>query len=456
MGDIRMSYKERRRLVVMARVNGGEITMKEASDMLGISYRQVKRIRARYKREGDIGLVHRSRGRESNRGYDDAVREVVLKEYQEKYLGFGPTLFSEKLDECHGLEIGHEALRRWLIKGGLWQKQRKRSKHRKWRERKEHFGELVQMDGSHHEWFDDRGSKCCLMVMVDDATGHTMALMSEEETTEAAMRLLWLWIDSYGIPVALYTDRKNVYISDREPSLEEELSGQEPITVFGKACRKLGIRIIPANSPQAKGRVERKNGVFQDRWVKELRLKGISDIENANRMLPLFTDKMNDKFAVIPFSSTDYHQPLPEGLNLEDIFCWEETRTLGNDWTVRFESRWFQIPAQSNLPPSKGRVMVRKRLDGSLQIVYRNQSVDFEELLTKPVQKTIENSNQRTKWIPAPDHPWRNNREKHQGFKGARTEQTKEPALEPGAARVTVTLDLTPSTKPFEGTFLKS
>ncbi len=229
-----------------------------------------------------------------------------------------------------------------------------------------------------------------------------------------------------------------------EGKLEEELSGQEPITVFGKACRKLGIRIIPANSPQAKGRVERKNGVFQDRWVKELRLKGISDIENANRLLPLFTDKMNDKFAVEPASSTDYHQQLPEGLNLEDIFCWEETRTLGNDWTVRFENRWFQIPAQSNLPPSKGRVMVRKRLDGSLQILYRNQSVDFEELLTKPVQKTIENSKQRTKWIPAPDHPWRNSRKIHQGSTVSKTGLIKEPPLEAGAARVTVTLDLTP------------
>jgi transposase len=276
----------------MERVEAGNLKLKDAAVILGISYRQAKGIRSRHKQEGDRGLVHRSRGRTSNRGYTQAVKDQVLCQYREIYAGYGPTLFAEHLQEMHGLEIDHETLRRWLLDKGLRQK-----RHRK---RKPHFGEMVQMDGSHHDWLSGKGEQCCLMVMVDDATGYTMAGMSGEETTEAALRLLRSWIEVQGVPLALYTDRKNVFITEREPTLEEELSGQEPLSVFGKACQKLGIRIIPAYSPQAKGRVERKNGVFQDRWVKELALKGITDIDAANEELPTFTAKLNRKFCVTP------------------------------------------------------------------------------------------------------------------------------------------------------------
>ncbi|MFH1994512.1 MAG: helix-turn-helix domain-containing protein, partial [Nitrospinota bacterium] len=183
MGEIVMSDKERRRLGVIVRVESGDLKLSDASEILGVSYRQVKRIRKRYREEGDIGLVHKSRGQESNRGYKDALKAFALNLYRQRYPDFGPTLFSEKLLEEHGTGVDHETLRQWLMKEGLWLKSRNRSKHRSWRQRKAHFGELVQMDGSHHRWFEDRREKCCLMVMVDDATGKTISLMSEEETT---------------------------------------------------------------------------------------------------------------------------------------------------------------------------------------------------------------------------------------------------------------------------------
>ena len=244
-------------------------------------------------KEGDKGLIHRNRGRPSNRRKAPEVKEMALALYREQYWDFGPTLAAEKLVERDGYEVNHETLRRWLLAAGLWKRQRNRPKHRQWRERKAHFGELVQMDGSHHRWFSGQEDKDCLMDMVDDATGRTLALMSEEETTVAAMRVLWAWVEKYGIPKALYVDWKNVYVTQREPTLEEQLSGELPLTQFGRACKKLGIEILPANSPQAKGRVERKHGVYQDRWVKELRLAGIRDIEGANQSLLGFTESLN-------------------------------------------------------------------------------------------------------------------------------------------------------------------
>ena len=248
-----MSKKERRRLEVLSRVRDGEMKLTEAKELLRISYRQTRRIHQRYLREGDQGLVHRSRGQPSHRAKPLEVKERALTAYRDRYKGFGPTLASEKLKEREGCEVDPETLRRWLLAAGLWHKQRKRPHHRQRRERREHFGELVQLDGSHHQWFEDRGPKACLMNMVDDATGRTLALMGHEETTVAAMQVLWAWVNKYGIPQTLYVDWKNVYLTKREPTLEEQLKGELPLTHFGKACQKLGIEILPASSPQAKG-----------------------------------------------------------------------------------------------------------------------------------------------------------------------------------------------------------
>ena len=273
-GFLLMSEKERKRKSVFDAVRVGRLTLVKAAKRVSLSYRQCRRLYKRYREEGDAGLVHRSRGRPSNRAKPSAFKAHVLERYAERYQGFGPTLAAEKLAE-DGYSLSPETLRRWLLAAGLWKKRRKRSKHRARRERKAHFGELVQLDGSHHRWFGPERAECCVMDMVDDATGVTMALMAEQETTEAAMRLLWQWVERYGIPQALYVDRKTVFITDREPTLEEQLAGQAPMTAFGQACAKLGIQLIPANSPQAKGRVERRHGVLQDRFVKELSLRAL-------------------------------------------------------------------------------------------------------------------------------------------------------------------------------------
>jgi len=388
------------------------MTIREASEVLRMSYRQGRRIHKRYLEEGDKGLIHRNRGQSSNRRKPPEVKEAVLRLYGEQYWDFGPTLASEKLFERDGYEVDHETLRRWLSGAGLWEKQRKRPKHRQWREPKAHFGELVQLDGSHHRWFEERGEKGCLMDMVDDATGRTLGIMSEEETTVAAMEVLMAWIEKYGIPKALYTDWKNVYLTQREPSLEEQLSGELPLTQFGRACQKLDIEIVPASSPQAKGRVERKHRVYQDRWVKELRLAGISDVEAANQFLPGFAEKLNARFSKEPRSFADYHRPVREGLDLRSVFCLEETRTVGNDWVVRYKNRFLQIVPQSNLPPAKNKVVVQEHLDGSIHLVYRGRELVFSQLLQRPtspqasIPKTSP-SQSRKAYVPSPDHPWR-------------------------------------------------
>lgn len=411
-GSLAMSQKERSRLVVMSRVREKTMTIREASEMMGISYRQGRRIYKRYVKEGDKGLIHRNWGRPSNRRKASEVKEIVLALYREQYWDFGPTLAAEKLVERDGYGVDHETLRRWLLAAGLWKRQRNRPKHRQWRERKAHFGELVQMDGSHHGWFNGQEDKDCLMDMVDDATGRTLSLMSEEETTVAAMQVLWAWVEKYGIPKALYVDWKNVYVTQREPTLEEQLSGELPLTQFGRACKKLGIEILPANSPQAKGRVERKHGVYQDRLVKELRLAGIQDIEGANQFLHGFTESLNMKFAVEPRSSADFHRPVPQDMDLRIVFCLEEQRTVGNDWVVRYKNHFSQILPQSNLPPAKKRVIVQEHLDGSIHMVYRGKEIVFKEIKHLPFHPHLSPEKApipepKKKYIPPSTHPWR-------------------------------------------------
>jgi len=228
------------------------LSLSDAARRLKISYRQCLRSYRTYREDGAKGLIHRSRGRPSNRAKPEEFRREAIKRYDEKYEDFGPTFVAEKLAE-EGLVLDHETLRRWLLAEDKWKKKRKHRKHRSRRERKAYFGELVQLDGSHHCWFGPEHPGSCLMNMVDDATGTTLSSMADEETTEAAMGTLWLWIERYGVPSALYTDKKNVFVTDREPTIEEQLAGMEPrrCVAFGKACEKLEIEIITANSPRA-------------------------------------------------------------------------------------------------------------------------------------------------------------------------------------------------------------
>lgn len=376
---------------MLAQVHSGERSLASVTSALGVSYRQARRLLERYRKEGPAGLVHRNVGRRSNRRIDETKRARVIEAYRERYADFGPTFAAEKLREREGLEVDHETLRRWLIATGLWQRQRRRRPYRSRRERRQQFGQLVQFDGSHHQWFEDRGRACCLMNMVDDATGTTLSFLCEQETTEAAMRLLWAWIERYGIPQAVYCDRKNAFVLDRPPTLREQLQGVSPKSHFEKACEKLGIEVIVARSPQAKGRVERNHAVYQDRLVKELRLAGISEIASANAFLEGgYLEKLNAKFAKPPIDSTDGHVPLLAHQHLSDILCFSETRVVSADYVVQFENRLFQIKPQKRrrLMSPGSSVEVHKWLDGSLHFFTTDAAeLLVEEIFARPRKK---------------------------------------------------------------------
>jgi len=418
-GHLLMSRKELYRKSVLELVQSEHITLLEASKRLELSYRQTLRIHLRFQQQGDAGLIHQSRGRVSNRRFCASFRKQVLERYRQRYQphDLGPTLAAEKLAQ-DGFNIDHETLRRWLLESGDWQKRRKRKSHRIRRERRAHFGELVQMDGSHHAWFGKERPKACLMNMVDDATGATLGLMDTQETTEAAMLLLWRWIERFGVPLALYTDRKNVYITDRVATLEEQLAGKTPKTVFGKACEKLNIAIIAAHSPQAKGRVERSNATYQDRFLKELALRRITTCKSADVLLKKhFCDELNEKFAQPPLEEEDYHRPLSKEVKLDNIFCYEQERVVQNDWTIRHENRYYQILKENSpLPKTKEKILVRTHLDGHLELYYRDLRLSYSTITLsqlerkraktpKTIQRRPPQSARGTK--PEENHPWR-------------------------------------------------
>lgn len=408
-GQLLMSLKERERLKIFERVKRGELQQVEAAEMCRLSYRQTRRLYQRYREQGDRGLVHRGRGRPSNRKYGAEFRAAVLARYQERYPDFGPTLAVEKLT-AEGYELDHETLRQWLMKAKLWRKRRKRAKHRSWRERRAHFGELVQMDGSHHRWFEQRGPQSCLMNMVDDATGTTLSLMAGQETSFAAMELLWHWIGQYGLPRALYTDRKNVYVLDKETRERAADSGQEALTQFGRACRQLGIEIIEAYSPEAKGRVERSHGTYQDRLVKELRLAEITTIAEVNQLLPGFCGELNRKFTVAPRATANYHRAA-KGYDLASIFCHEEERTATADWVVRFENQFYQLePRRKGISP-RDKIKAQRYLDGELHFRYGQEELRYTLLPERPrptKMKSKPTSNTAGKYVTPQSHPWRN------------------------------------------------
>jgi transposase len=337
-----MSARELRRVEVLSRVKAGTLSLGSAATMLGVSYRQAKRLVRRYRAEGAKGLKHRSAGGASNHARPPAERAQVLALVREKYSGpvavrFGPTLAAEHLASEDGVTVHHDTLRRWMLAAGLWSRARKRSPHRQRRERKAHFGELVQLDGSFHLWYEARGPRGCLMNLVDDATGRTLARLGAEETIWAAAEVLRRWIEAYGVPLALYTDWKNVYV--REPNAEEQATGAVPLTQFGRMCGTLGIQIIAASSPQAKGRVERNHGTHQDRLVKKLRRLGIADAPAANRFLETtYLLEHNDRFAHAPASAEDFHRRTPSRAALVRAFQLEETRVLSNDWVIRYDT----------------------------------------------------------------------------------------------------------------------
>ena len=261
MGKLRLSVKERARAEVLSKVSKSSLSLAKAAEFLGVSYRQVLRIWERYKADGAAGLKHGLRDRASNRRFDRDRRERVLELYRAKYGDFGPTLAVEYLAKLDGEELSEETLRQWLIGAGLWSSRRRGAPHRQWRERREHWGELVQRDGSDHDWFEGRRGRASMMVMIDDATNWTHAKFFESETTSAAMTVFGEYVGHYGLPRALSVDRAGIYETTRDSTVEEALKDTAPLTQFGRAMRELGVELILAHSPQAKGRVERRHGV---------------------------------------------------------------------------------------------------------------------------------------------------------------------------------------------------
>jgi len=369
---------------MMEMVKRGQKTLKAASLELGISYRQAKRVYQKYVGGGDQALIHGNKGKPSNRRINRTLVKQALSLYAEKYNDFGPTLAQEKLLERDRLEIGISTLRRELIAAKLWIPERNSREYRARRNAREHFGELVQFDGSHHDWFEGRRGRCCLITLIDDATKTRLSQFFEEETMFGAMNVLKMWIQTYGIPESLYCDKKNAFVLTREPTDSELLSGiTRPKSHFGRACDKLGIQVIAANSPQAKGRVERNHGVDQDRLVKELRLADISTIEQANVfLLKTYLPYMNSKFSRLPQNADDAHVK-PGMAVLDDILCMEHDRTVSKDYIIRFECRLFQILPEAKVKPRPGDVViVRVKLDYSVCILWKNKVLLVKEIKT--------------------------------------------------------------------------
>jgi hypothetical protein len=370
----------------------------------------------RYQQVGAKGLKHGNAGRPSNRGTPMKLRRRVLNLVKKKYSGseqerFGPTLAAEHLAEEDGIVVDYETLRRWMLAEHLWSRQRRRKKYCQRRERKEHFGELVQLDGSFHDWLEGPGPRACLMSMVDDATSHTQARMAKEETIWAAVGVLRAWIHHYGVPRTLYTDWRNVYKRKATPG--EQLRGEVAVTQFGRMCQKLGVGIIAASSPQAKGRVERNHGTHQDWLIKKLRRKGIASYAAANQYLEQeYLPQHNRRFARTPAQPADYHGHQPTARELRAIFRLETERTIRNDWVIRHEGRSLQLqPRNRRYGPTKSKALVCEWEDGTRHVYYRGERMAFSELpaampkASKPpvVRVVVEKMAKKAK----KDHPWR-------------------------------------------------
>ena len=403
---IMASQEELKRLHVIRKVQEKVIKQVEAGEILCLSSRQVGRIVKRVKAEGARGVIHRSRGRSSNRAFADQVKARALELYREKYPGFGPTLAAEKLWEREGMELSEETLRGWLIEAGDWKKRRKRRGHRQWRERKEHLGEMVQMDGSHHDWFEGRGAEGVLMGYIDDATGQAYGRFYDYEGTMPALDSFRRYIQRSGIPLSVYLDGHTTYKSPAKPSLEEQLEGIEPLSEFERALGELEVEVIHAHSAQAKGRIERLFGTLQDRLVKEMRLRGIKSLEEANRFLEEYWPIYNRKFAVPARAKGDLHRSLPKGLKLDNILCVKATRSLRNDFTVAYNKKLYQIEDTIRA----GEVKVHERPDGSIVILSKDRSLKYREILTRPVKEKNEpvRIGPKKTTIPPKDHYWRN------------------------------------------------
>ncbi len=373
---VTMSASELDRLTILERVGEGRLTQVEAGRQLNITPRQIRRLLAALERDGPRGIVSKKRGKRSNRAYADSVNTWIVELIREHYVDFGPTLIAEMLAERHDVHLSRETLRRWLIEAGIWKDRKQRAKpvHQP-RYRRDCLGELIQIDGSEHHWFEHRGPECTLLVYIDDATGRLMELrFVDSESTFDYFHATRRYLECHGKPVAFYSDKHSVFRVNQTGA-----TTGNGLTQFGRALHDLNIDILYANSSQAKGRVERMNKTLQDRLVKELRLEGIDTLEAANAFLPAFMERFNAKFAKEPASKKDLHRPLTEIDDLEEILSWQEERTVSNSLTVQYDRVVYLLePNDLTKGLRRKKVCVHDYPDGTIAIKYDGADLPYE------------------------------------------------------------------------------
>ena len=398
-----MRGKELRRVHVIRQAMEKRITQVQAGRLLELTTRQIRRLLRRVQQEGEAGLAHRGRGKPSNRQIPAPVKAKALRVYGQRYGDFGPTLAAEKLAERHGITLSAETLRTWLRDTGVTHFRRRKRPHRTWRARKAHVGELVQLDGSHHDWLEGRGPRGVLMALIDDASSRVFARFYEYEGTGPALDSFQRYVRQYGLPLAVYADKHTTYKSPVEPTVDEQLAGVNPSSQFGRALGELGVELIHAHSPQAKGRVERLFATFQDRLIKELRLARITTLEAANRFLEGYLPHYNQRFAVLPAQTADLHRPRPSAQELDRILCVKTLRVLRRDWTVAHNGHLYQIQD----PLRATQLQVEERLDGTVRITHRGRPLAYQVIAARPMRMPPPAKVPQRPTKPTADHPWR-------------------------------------------------
>lgn len=370
-----MSERDLQRVTVLTEVLNGHRTGMAAAAVLAISERQVWRLPARYRDGGGGAITHRARGRPSNNRLGDGVQELAVSLVERNYRDFGPTLAAEALAERHGITVSRETLRHWMVEAGLWLSKRQRRQFHPPRPRRERYGELIQIDGSDHRWFEDRHDPCTLLVFIDDATGRLMHLrFVASESTFSYFEALEGYLLAHGRPLAFYSDKHTVFRVARA-----DAKGGQGMTQFGRALAELNIEILCANSSQAKGRVERVNRTLQDRLVKELRLAGVCGIEDGNAFLPTFMERFNERFAVAAARSDDLHRPLNMAVErLRDVLCLQEKRHVGRQLTLSYERKRIMLEQNDVTIGLIGRyVDVYDFADGRLDVRWKGMSLPY-------------------------------------------------------------------------------
>ncbi len=420
MADIRFSSEEQFKLKIVTEVIDKKINPGQAAKILGMSTRQVRRLKQRVGRDGIEAVIHGLKGKQSNHHIDTSIKEKALQLIRKNYIDFKPTFASEKLAEKHNIILSYQTARRWMAKEGIWKiKKQKQDTYHAWRPRKEYFGELEQFDGSYHYWFENRfvdadGNpiEVCLLAAIDDATGEiTKAVFAEHEGIIPVFTFWKGYVEALGKPISIYLDKFSTYKINHKAAVDNS----ELITQFQRAMKTLGIEVIPANSPQAKGRIERLFKTLQDRLVKELRLAKIDNPIEGNKFLrEIFIPKFNKQFSVIPAQEGSVHKPLTkeEKQTINDVFSVHEIRRVNNDFTIQFKNQWYQL---TEIQPTTVRpqeiALMETWLDGSIHILLEDHGLSYIVLPEKPKKQRIKQplilTTHKLNYKPPPNHPWR-------------------------------------------------